>query len=174
MMDKPQIAYTWQGNGILRDVIIDVEIGVPGGQGRDYKALIDTGATNSCITKKVADDLGLVQSGLTDNHTAGGIVEKSKTYVVDAIIKGGIIKFEKWAVVEVQLTAGKYDMLIGMDIIANGDFAITHKGGKTKVTFCVPSMRDFDFVPEANNHNRLLEFRSKRTPQNTATKKKRD
>ena len=39
-------------------------------------------------------------------------------------------------------------MLIGMDIINLGDFAITNKNGNTKFTFEIPSSRDIDFVKE--------------------------
>ena len=40
------------------------------------------------------------------------------------------------------------DVLIGMDIISRGDFAITHPGGRTKFSFRVPSQADIDFVEE--------------------------
>ena len=39
-------------------------------------------------------------------------------------------------------------MLIGMDIISKGDFAITHPGGHTKFSFRVPSQADIDFAVE--------------------------
>lgn len=172
MDDKPHIAFTWQGNSILRAIIIGVEISVPDGTKHEYQALIDTGATHSAVTKKVADELGLIQSGLTRNHTAGGLVENAKTYVVDIYFKGGSICFKKYEVVEVQLTAGNYEMLIGMDIITQGDFAITHKDGKTKLTFSVPPTRDFDFVPESNNHNRFLQEKQRREANRVNKKKK--
>ena len=38
------------------------------------------------------------------------------------------------------------DVLIGMDIIGQGDFAITHPDGKTKFTFQIPPQADIDFV----------------------------
>ncbi len=38
------------------------------------------------------------------------------------------------------------DVLIGMDIINAGDFAITHAGGNTKFTFQMPSLADIDFL----------------------------
>lgn len=162
MDDRPHIAFTWQGVGILRAIVVDVEVSVPDGTKRDYKALIDTGATHSCVTKKVAQELGLIQAGQVDNHTAGGKVEKAPTYVVDVYFKGGVVCFKKNLVVEVQLTAGNYEMLVGMDILIQGDFAITHPNGKTKVTFSVPPIRDYDFVPESNNHNRFLQERLQR------------
>ena len=38
------------------------------------------------------------------------------------------------------------DVLIGMDIINTGDFAITHANGDTKFTFQSPPQADIDFV----------------------------
>lgn len=39
-----------------------------------------------------------------------------------------------------------YDVLIGMDIISLGDFAITHPGNETKFSFRIPSQADIDFA----------------------------
>lgn len=41
------------------------------------------------------------------------------------------------------------DILIGMDIITLGDFAVTNYEGVTKLSFRVPSQRHIDFVEEA-------------------------
>ena len=43
---------------------------------------------------------------------------------------------------------GDADMLIGMDIINQGDFAVTNSNGKTKFSFRIPSQADIDFVAE--------------------------
>ncbi len=45
------------------------------------------------------------------------------------------------------------DVLIGMDIIASGDFAITQDNGKTMLTFQIPSTHKIDFVDEINRKN---------------------
>lgn len=37
------------------------------------------------------------------------------------------------------------DVLIGMDIITRGDFAITHSDGNTTFSFQIPSVRKIDF-----------------------------
>lgn len=37
------------------------------------------------------------------------------------------------------------DMLIGMDIIGLGDFAITHKNMGTVFSFQIPSTHEYDF-----------------------------
>ena len=38
------------------------------------------------------------------------------------------------------------DLLIGMDIINLGDFAITNKDGVTMLSFIMPSLNHIDFV----------------------------
>ena len=43
-----------------------------------------------------------------------------------------------------------FDVLIGMDIITKGDFAITNPDGTTKFSFRIPSQADIDFVRESN------------------------
>ena len=49
------------------------------------------------------------------------------------------------------MTLGKllgYDMLIGMDVMNLGDFAVTNKDGRTVFSFRIPSCRCIDFVKE--------------------------
>jgi len=41
-------------------------------------------------------------------------------------------------------------MLIGMDVICKGDFAITNFQGNTTFSFRMPSMYEIDFVAEGN------------------------
>ena len=38
------------------------------------------------------------------------------------------------------------DVLIGMDVINNGDFAVSNHGGVTKFSFRLPSQGHIDFV----------------------------
>lgn len=50
---------------------------------------------------------------------------------------------------QLEATSGKLkdaDMLIGMDVINRGDFAVTNVGGKTTMTFRMPSCECIDFV----------------------------
>lgn len=41
------------------------------------------------------------------------------------------------------------DVLIGMDIIKHGDFAITNVNGKTTFSFRTPSIQEIDYVKES-------------------------
>ena len=45
-----------------------------------------------------------------------------------------------------QLTG--FDILIGMDIINRGDFAVTNRNGKTMFSYRYPSMAAIDFQSE--------------------------
>ena len=53
------------------------------------------------------------------------------------------------------------DVLIGMDIIGRGDFAVTNFGGKTKFTFRMPSQTHIDFVAE---HKKTAAMRKQSKP----------
>ena len=54
------------------------------------------------------------------------------------------------------LRQGNFDVLIGMDIIGSGDFAITNHKGKTVFSFRIPSIGRIDFV-NPNNTTIFLE-----------------
>jgi hypothetical protein len=56
---------------------------------------------------------------------------------------------------------GNFDVLIGMDIITLGDFAVTNPEDKTKLSYQMPSTHDIDFVEEI-----------RRTTKNKQTKEK--
>jgi len=45
-------------------------------------------------------------------------------------------------------TRGDWSLIFGIDIITRGDFAITNKGGKSKVSFRITSIADIDFLKE--------------------------
>ncbi|MBF0518396.1 MAG: SEC-C domain-containing protein [Nitrospirae bacterium] len=46
-----------------------------------------------------------------------------------------------------------FDILIGMDIICQGDFAVTYKEGNTVLSFRTPPLKEIDFVQEINRSN---------------------
>ena len=48
------------------------------------------------------------------------------------------------------------DMLIGMDLITQGDFSITNTGNKTIFSFRCPSMHHVDFVTQGANKSKNL------------------
>ena len=123
-----------------------------------YIAIWDTGATHSAITKKVADDLDLKPTGIAEVRYGSG-KQSTNTYLVNISLPNGVM-VGRVRVTEVQLTPDanipedqQAQVLIGMDIIGMGDFAVTNANGKTTLSFCVPSTKEIDFVPEASETN---------------------
>lgn len=111
----------------------------------EYSAIWDTGATNTVITKKVVRECQLKPVGMAEVHTVGGEVN-SPVYFVSVYLPN------KVAITQLKVTEGilfgPAEILIGMDIINMGDFAITNKDGKTAFTFRMPSMEVIDFVQQ--------------------------
>ena len=67
------------------------------------------------------------------------------TYLINISLPNGI-EFASILVTEGLLS--DTDVLIGMDIISKGDFAVTAFGGDTKMSFQIPSTHEIDFVQE--------------------------
>ena len=115
------------------------------------QALWDTGASRSSITPNVVQSLGLIPTTFTDVDHAGGRIENAPVYLVN------ITLLNRVEVVGVQVTGlqlpPNFDVLIGMDIINTGDFAVTNSGGKTTFSFRVPAKAEIDFVVEDNLAN---------------------
>ncbi|MBI4165915.1 MAG: aspartyl protease family protein [Acidobacteria bacterium] len=109
-------------------------------------ALWDTGATGSSITPSVARELGLTPIGARMVNHAGGS-SLSNTYLVNLHLPNGV------GIVGVPVTelgeTTLFGVIVGMDIIIRGDFAITNTNGQTWVSFRVPSIQGIDYVQEA-------------------------
>lgn len=117
----------------------------------DTQALWDTGATHSVITEASAKALVLVATGKRMVHHAGGEGEYN-THVVNFVLPNqvgvaGIL------VSECPDVGGQFGAIIGMDIISQGDLAISGHQGQTWVTFRYPSMAGIDYVAD---HQKLI------------------
>lgn len=121
---------------------------------KDYKALWDTGATNCVITPKVVQELGLVPAGVSQNRHAGG-VSNANIYYIDICLPNNIV-IPQVRVSECADQAGRFDLIIGMDIISLGDFSISGQGNRRMVSFCMPSTFQLDYVQIANDMNAKL------------------
>lgn len=143
------------GGGILRVLKNKCKVSqsfIPSGVGQEpppveFDAIWDTGATGSVITQRVVDACGLAPIGMTLVHGVNS-VSQAEVYLVNIYLPN-MVTFA-----QVQVTKGGLppdtDMLIGMDIITMGDFAVTHKDGTTKFSFRVPSVTHIDFVEQHN------------------------
>ena len=67
-------------------------------------------------------------------------------------------------VTECQDTTGKFGLIIGMDIITLGDFAVTNANGNTTVSFRIPSVEAIDFVKEFNEKKFVKPFIANKVP----------
>ena len=127
-----------------------------------YIAIWDTGSTHSSISKKVVEELGLRASGAGTIFTAGPSGKEhsyvAPLYLVNFILPNNIVI--AGVKVDEGSTGGTEDVLLGMDVIGAGDFAITHNKGKTTWSFRYPHCDEIDFVPSANEHNRKLKNQS--------------
>lgn len=122
-----------------------------------FVAIWDTGASRTVINKNVAEKLGLEPISTTTIQTANGSVDAS-VYCICLILphQVGISTME---VSEANL--GNIDVLIGMDVIAQGDFAITNNNGKTMMSFRIPSLEHIDFVAGPTGDNLSSPVQSK-------------
>ncbi len=114
-----------------------------------WNAVWDTGATHTCISKKIRETLDLVPIGETETGTAGGLI-KVKRYLVDILLPNDLI-INNLQVIEVDLMSSGCDVLIGMDVITLGDFSLTNFTNKTVLSFRTPSCHCIDYVGECNN-----------------------
>jgi hypothetical protein len=62
---------------------------------------------------------------------------------------------------------GDFDVIIGMDILGIGDFTVTHHGGKTTFSFCLPSRREIDFVSELQESQKITPAQSNKIGRNS-------
>lgn len=149
----PQGAFTVAHNGIAREIHYPTFLLPASTQGtpRKFDGLWDTGATNTVINKLVVDELKLKPIGVTEVYTAQG-KHLANTFLVEMFFPESKLQFRG-----VRVTLGELkncDVLIGMDIISCGDFAVTNKKGITTMSFRVPSMRTIDFVKQINQEKR--------------------
>ena len=110
---------------------------------KEYTAIWDTGATNTIITQKVVNDLGLKPIGVTQLYTTND--KKDAPLYLVAIFLPNLIYISELMVAEATVT-GDAEILVGMDIINSGDFAVTNKDGETVFSFRVPSLERIDFT----------------------------
>jgi len=160
-VNKIHQAFTQKYLGKTNQIITDVKL-TPPFDPKDYpgkspytpitkKALWDTGATNSVIKGSVATELGLVSVGVVEVSHGGG-KQLCNKFLLNIILPNKVLAYSV-LVTEGPETLNGFDVIIGMDIIIQGDFAITNIDGKTCVSFRLPSMGRIDFVEELNRLN---------------------
>lgn len=107
------------------------------------KAQWDTGATGTCISKELVNKLKLIPTGLVNVHTPSGIGTMNK-YMINLVLNNEV-RFVNLSVMDSEIGKQGIDVLIGMDIISNGDFAVSNYDGKTYFSFRLPSQEHVEY-----------------------------
>ncbi len=148
-MARPHAFTISARGGLLRELITEVRLCAAFNPATDntdrlpFRAIWDTGATASVITERVVKDCGLQPTGKTKISGVTGSIE-TEVYMVDLGLPNGVL-ICGIKVCRAPIKADT-DMLIGMDVIVSGDFAVSTFKGKTVFTFRIPSLDAIDFV----------------------------
>lgn len=146
-------AFTYKADGRANVLLSDVKVSahkelVPDATLKNFKAIWDTGATNTAISERVVKECNLVPISKATSNTANGQrivnVYLIDLYLPNNVVIGGVRATEFTAV------EGS-DLLIGMDVIGMGDLAISNYMGKTCFSFRVPSIACTDYVQQINS-----------------------
>ena len=103
----------------------------------------DTGATNTCISEEIAKQYNLKPISYMRSKTPSGELI-SPVYYIDIELNNEVV-FNNWTVMGSKIGEQGIDVLIGMDIISKGDFAISNYNKKTQFSFRLPSQQDVDY-----------------------------
>ena len=162
--EHPTFGFTTKADGIARELITEIYVseaadptlGFPEPVKKPYSAVWDTGATNTVITRKVVQELNLRPSGKVSVQGVGAGDEINEyiadTYLVNIYLPNRVL------IIGIRVSEGSVgggDVLIGMDIISQGDFAITNYDKQTWWTFRIPSNEHIDFVEEIGKFKAL-------------------
>jgi predicted aspartyl protease len=150
--------FTARAAGIARVLVSDCGIchahdplsGNPHPKIEKFNAIWDTGASGTVITKQVVETLGLKPVSKTKVHHAHGAAVVNVYYI--NLFLPNQVGFKFIPVTE-GILADDASVLIGMDIITRGDFAVTNFSGKTTFSFRVPSTAEIDFNKEEVSSN---------------------
>lgn len=133
---------------LMSDVVLNCD-----NKSISVKALWDTGATNSCISTDVVHKLSLVETGKRNMLTPSGTATRN-TYLIDVMLPNKV-SITDLVVADSEIGEQNIGLLIGMDVIKRGDFAVSHFNNKTTFTFCVPSHKEADYVASGNVKNMI-------------------
>ena len=136
-------------HGISRELVSLVRIGRPFASSdvpeppfpTVLQAIWDTGAMHSCISAHVADGFGLDQLNVTKIAGVTG-TQECRSFLISLHLNDTLC-IPELEVTDIPSEIG-CDVIIGMDVIAMGDFAVSNVQ-QTVFTFRMPSLEVFDF-----------------------------
>lgn len=142
-------AFTTTVDGRVAKLLNEVDVSrTDGSCARSYVAQWDTGAERTCVSQRVVSELGLEQLGCLRLSSPAG-VEVVPTYKIVLHLPNNT------AVVNYEVPLARFDdcdvdVLVGLDVITNGEFAVGFDGERTQFTFRVPANALPDFcAPDA-------------------------
>ena len=111
-------------------------------------ALWDTGATQSLISRRVIQQCDLLPRDVASvNQLHTDRPERNDLYPVSIELPDGIL-FPRIQAIHGEVEDSRIHVVIGMDIIGRGDFAVTNLNGRTVFTYRYPSVKVIDFEQE--------------------------
>lgn len=145
-------------NGIARSITSPIEVyNTTTGVKENTEGIWDTGATGSTITQYLANKLNLIEIGQTRVKGVHGYKDGVKVYAVKIVLNNQNVSFIVPVTECSELTDdNSAHILIGMDVISKGDFAVTNFQGNTVMTFRVPSIQRIDFVAATVAHKPII------------------
>lgn len=129
----------------LPQFVQEVETDAP--QPRSVKALWDTGATHSAVSDRLAAGMALPTEDFARISTASGIL-RVPVYLIRLGLPNHFMFDEVEAVEFSYSDEDDYDLIIGMDIMTQGDLSLTNFEGRTVFSFRIPSLNRVDFESE--------------------------
>lgn len=140
------IAFTSTYTGISNRLINEVAILSEQARICNVVAQWDTGAMGTCISKTVVERLSLAPISRVNVYTPSG--ERTlDAYVIDVRLPNNLL-IKNVRAVGGEIAGQGIDILIGMDIIGLGDFAVTNYNRQTVFSFRFPSSGCIDFVKD--------------------------
>ncbi len=111
---------------------------------RKIWGLLDTGATNSVISDRIAEDMWFVPIGKIPTITPHGPKECYQYIAYFDLpddYRTKLLKVTSWP-----LDKQWFDVLIGMDVLSEWDFTMSVKDGNTVISFITPNQEPINLV----------------------------
>jgi predicted aspartyl protease len=145
----PHLSVPTKPNGAMLDIVIGVSIprqqklhrsGQPIPKPVTGRALVDTGATPTCIDPGIAARLGLKPIGTSQVHTPStqGVAFTCNVYDVSLVIPtspGSPFRIMTLAAFESSLTPQGIDVLIGRDVLEHATMFYDGPNGRMTMSF---------------------------------------
>ena len=133
--DLSREIYTAAFRGYPDRLVTKAEV-LYGGSKMEVDALWDTGSSYTYISRRLASQMGMISVGQSGYITPTG-ASISEQYVIEIILPDGTHVTDVHAGGS-DIDAMGIDLILGLQIILLGDFAIRHRDGQTFMSFLCP------------------------------------